>query len=59
MLFTQVIFIFQELNHLRAAAVLMTFIMVVSILTSIAIVHRILMATSVLKASIYVTQTKI
>jgi hypothetical protein len=59
MLFTQVIFIFQELNHLRAAAVLMTFIMVVSILTSIAIVHRILMATSVLKASKYLTQTKI
>lgn len=59
MLFTQVIFIFQELNHLRAAAVLMTFIMVVSILTSIAIVHRILMATSVLKASINLTQTKI
>ncbi|KAG6756460.1 hypothetical protein POTOM_039889 [Populus tomentosa] len=49
----------RELNHLRAAAVLMTFIMVVSILTSIAIVHRILMATSVLKASIYLTQTKI
>lgn len=59
MLFTQVIFIFQELNHLRAAAVLMTFIMVVSILTSIAIVHRIIMATSVLKASIYLTHTKI
>uniref|UniRef100_A0A6M2F9S7 Choline transporter-like protein n=1 Tax=Populus davidiana TaxID=266767 RepID=A0A6M2F9S7_9ROSI len=41
----------RELNHLRAAAVLMTFIMVVSILTSIAIVHRILMATSVLKVA--------
>ncbi|KAJ0102957.1 hypothetical protein Patl1_04616 [Pistacia atlantica] len=41
----------RELNHIRAVAVLMTFIMVVAILTSIAIVRRILMATSVLKAS--------
>ncbi|CAK7327602.1 unnamed protein product [Dovyalis caffra] len=41
----------RELNHLRAVAVLMTFIMVVSILTSIAIVRRILMATSVLKVA--------
>ncbi|XWS27991.1 hypothetical protein CRYUN_Cryun25bG0027700 [Craigia yunnanensis] len=40
----------RELNHLHAAAILMTFVMVVSILTSIAIVRRILMATSVLKA---------
>ncbi|MBA0591235.1 hypothetical protein Gorai_019916, partial [Gossypium raimondii] len=40
----------RELHHLRAVAILMTFIMVVSILTSIAIVRRILMATSVLKA---------
>ncbi|XWS52048.1 hypothetical protein CRYUN_Cryun11dG0033800 [Craigia yunnanensis] len=40
----------RELNHLRAVAILMTFVMVVSILTSIAIVRRILMATSVLKA---------
>ncbi|MBA0654568.1 hypothetical protein Goklo_021546 [Gossypium klotzschianum] len=37
----------RELHHLRAVAILMTFIMVVSILTSIAIVRRILMATSV------------
>lgn len=42
---------FQELNHIRAVAVFMTFIMVVSILASIAIIRRILMATSVLKAS--------
>ncbi|XP_050368467.1 choline transporter protein 1 [Argentina anserina] len=41
----------RELHHLRAVAVLMTFIMVVSVLTSIAIVRRILMATSVLKAT--------
>ncbi|KAJ6293078.1 hypothetical protein OIU78_025119, partial [Salix suchowensis] len=41
----------REQNHLHAAAVLMTFIMVVSILASIAIVHRILMATSVLKVA--------
>ncbi|KHG10168.1 Choline transporter-like protein 2 [Gossypium arboreum] len=40
----------RELHHLRAVAILMTFVMVVSILTSIAIVSRILMATSVLKA---------
>lgn len=45
-------YIFQELNHLRAVAILMTFIMVVSVLTSIAIIRRILMATSVLKASV-------
>ncbi|KAJ4836176.1 Choline transporter protein 1 [Turnera subulata] len=42
----------REINHLRGVAVLMTFIMVVAVLTSIAIVRRILMATSVLKASI-------
>ncbi|XP_031284136.1 choline transporter protein 1 isoform X2 [Pistacia vera] len=41
----------RELNHIRAVAVLMTFIMVVAILTSIAIVRRILMATSVLKVA--------
>ncbi|GAV86096.1 Choline_transpo domain-containing protein [Cephalotus follicularis] len=41
----------RELTHLRAVAVLMTFIMVVSVLTSIAIVRRILMATSVLKVA--------
>lgn len=47
---TQLIII-QELNHMRAAAVLMTFVMAVSVLTSIAIIRRIIMATSVLKAS--------
>uniref|UniRef100_A0A2P2JFP0 Choline transporter-like protein n=2 Tax=Rhizophora mucronata TaxID=61149 RepID=A0A2P2JFP0_RHIMU len=41
----------RELNHIRVVAVLMTFVMVVSILTSIAIVRRILMATSVLKVA--------
>ncbi|KAF3442528.1 hypothetical protein FNV43_RR16444 [Rhamnella rubrinervis] len=41
----------RELHHLRAVAVLMTFIMVVALLTSIAIVRRILMATSVLKVA--------
>ncbi|EEF33810.1 conserved hypothetical protein [Ricinus communis] len=41
----------REINHLRAFTVLMTFIMVVAILTSIAIVRRILMATSVLKVA--------
>ncbi|OMP04661.1 Choline transporter-like protein [Corchorus olitorius] len=40
----------RELHHLRVVAILMTFVMVVSILTSIAIIRRILMATSVLKA---------
>ncbi|KAA8526840.1 hypothetical protein F0562_008931 [Nyssa sinensis] len=41
----------RELNHLRAAAVLMTIVMIVAILSSIAIVRRILMATSVLKVA--------
>ncbi|XP_059662627.1 choline transporter protein 1 [Cornus florida] len=41
----------RELNHLRAVAVLMTVVMVVAILSSIAIVRRILMATSVLKVA--------
>ncbi|GLT83357.1 hypothetical protein SLE2022_016500 [Rubroshorea leprosula] len=41
----------RELNHLHAAAIIMSFVMVVSILTSIAIVRRILMATSVLKVA--------
>ncbi|KAK6934271.1 Choline transporter-like [Dillenia turbinata] len=41
----------RELIHMRAAAILMTFVMVVSILSSIAIVRRILMATSVLKVA--------
>ncbi|CAN1798140.1 Choline transporter protein 1 [Linum perenne] len=40
----------RELNHVRAVAILMTFIMFVSVLTSIAIARRILMATTVLKA---------
>ncbi|KAK3037939.1 hypothetical protein RJ639_031830 [Escallonia herrerae] len=37
----------RELNHIQAAAVLMTVVMIVTILSSIAIVRRILMATSV------------
>lgn len=41
----------REIHHLRAVAVLMTFIMVVAALTSIAIIRRILMATSVLKVA--------
>ncbi|KAM3696760.1 hypothetical protein ACB098_06G063800 [Castanea mollissima] len=41
----------REIHHIRAVAVLMTFIMVVAVLTSIAIVRRILMATSVLKVA--------
>lgn len=40
---------YQEANHLHAAAVLMTIIMVIAFLISIAIVRRILIATSVLK----------
>ncbi|CAA6655656.1 unnamed protein product [Spirodela intermedia] len=41
----------RELNHMRAVAVLMTLVMIVAILSSIAIVRRILMATSVLKVA--------
>ncbi|KAM7278801.1 hypothetical protein ACFE04_005935 [Oxalis oulophora] len=41
----------RELNHFHAAAVIMTFVMVVSLLTSVAIVRRILMGTSVLKVA--------
>ncbi|XP_039135044.1 LOW QUALITY PROTEIN: choline transporter protein 1 [Dioscorea cayenensis subsp. rotundata] len=41
----------RELNHLRAIAVLMTVVMIVAFLSSIAIVRRILMATSVLKVA--------
>lgn len=41
----------REQNHLHAVAVLMTIVMVVAILSSIAIARRILMATSVLKVS--------
>lgn len=41
----------RELNHLRAVAVLMTLVTVIAILSSIAIVRRILMATSVLKVA--------
>ncbi|XP_043689131.1 choline transporter protein 1 isoform X3 [Telopea speciosissima] len=42
----------REQNHLRAVSVLMTIIMGIAILSSIAIVRRILMATSVLKPEI-------
>ncbi|XP_058078085.1 choline transporter protein 1 [Magnolia sinica] len=41
----------RELNHLRAIAVLMTIVMIIAVLSSIAIVRRILMATSVLKVA--------
>lgn len=41
----------RELNHIRGVAVLVTFVMVVAVLTSIAIIRRILMATSVLKVA--------
>ncbi|XP_040985730.1 choline transporter protein 1 [Juglans microcarpa x Juglans regia] len=41
----------REINHLRAVAVLMTSIMVVAVLTSIVIVRRIIMATSVLRVA--------
>lgn len=41
----------RELTHLRAAAILMTAIMGIAILASIAIIRRILMATSVLKVA--------
>ncbi|XP_020676514.1 choline transporter protein 1 [Dendrobium catenatum] len=41
----------REISHLRAMAVLMTIVMIISILSSIAIVRRILMATSVLKVA--------
>ncbi|KAH7843937.1 hypothetical protein Vadar_022535 [Vaccinium darrowii] len=42
---------FGELKHLQAVAVLMTIVMIISVLSSIAIVRRILMATSVLKVA--------
>ncbi|XP_052202086.1 choline transporter protein 1-like [Diospyros lotus] len=41
----------RERNHLHAVAALMTIVMIISILSSIAIVRRILMATSVLKVA--------
>lgn len=41
----------RELSHLHAAAVFMTAVMIVSVLSSIAIVRRILMAASVLKVA--------
>ncbi|KAF3505897.1 hypothetical protein F2Q69_00003507 [Brassica cretica] len=41
----------RELTHVRIVALLMTFISAVAILTSIAIIRRILMATSVLKVA--------
>lgn len=53
-----ILFMVQELGHLHAAAVLMTVVMIVAFLSSIAIVRRILMATSVLKASTISGQEK-
>ena len=50
-LFSFSIILLQEQGDLRFVAVLMTFAVLVSILSTIAIVRRILMATSVLKAS--------
>ncbi|EPS61834.1 hypothetical protein M569_12959 [Genlisea aurea] len=44
----------RELSHLHVAAVIMTVVMIISFLSSIAILRRILMATSVLKASDFV-----
>lgn len=41
----------REINHLHVAAVLMTVVMIIAFLTSIAIVRRILIATSVLKVA--------
>ncbi|CAA0815961.1 Plasma-membrane choline transporter family protein [Striga hermonthica] len=41
----------REINHLHAAAVFMTALMIVAFLSSIAIVRRILMGTSVLKVA--------
>lgn len=41
----------RELSHIRVAAVFMTVVMIVAILSSIAIIRRILMATSVLKVA--------
>ncbi|XP_042478865.1 choline transporter protein 1 isoform X1 [Macadamia integrifolia] len=41
----------REQNHLRAVSVLMTIVMGIAILSSLAIVRRILMATSVLKVA--------
>ncbi|CAO2186539.1 unnamed protein product [Urochloa humidicola] len=45
----------REINHLHAASVLMTVIMILAFLTSIAIARRILVATSVLKVAAKVT----
>ncbi|KAJ4773718.1 Choline transporter-like protein 2 [Rhynchospora pubera] len=41
----------REINHLRAATILMTIIMIIAFLTSLAIARRILIATSVLKVA--------
>ncbi|MCL7032247.1 hypothetical protein MKW94_016618 [Papaver nudicaule] len=41
----------REQNHIKAVAVFMTIIMAISILSSLAIIRRILMATSVLKVA--------
>ncbi|KAK9085244.1 hypothetical protein Sjap_025655 [Stephania japonica] len=40
----------REQSHLRAVTILMTAVMIISVLSSLAIIRRILMATSVLKA---------
>lgn len=42
---------FQAVNHLHVVSVLMTVVLIISLLSCIAIVRRILMATSVLKVS--------
>ncbi|KAF9610846.1 hypothetical protein IFM89_025256 [Coptis chinensis] len=49
----------REQNHLHAVAVLVTILMVVAILSSIAIIRRILMGTSVLKASTWQVAAKV
>ncbi|XP_042378750.1 choline transporter protein 1-like [Zingiber officinale] len=41
----------REINHLRVVAILMTIVMIIAFLSSIAIVRRILIATSVLKVA--------
>nr|GME02720.1 choline transporter-like protein 2 [Ipomoea batatas] len=46
----------REVTHLHVAAIIMTAVMIIAFLSSIAIVRRILMATSVLKASKHVLQ---
>ncbi|CAL9194910.1 unnamed protein product [Musa hybrid cultivar] len=41
----------REINHIRAVAVLMTIVMIIAFLSSLAIIRRILIATSVLKVA--------